>query len=106
MMNFMGTHNILGVVIGLGTFIVIGVFHPIVIKSEYHFGVRCWWAFLVAGLVALAGAVVVHGVVASAMLGVVGFTCLWSIHELFAQQRRVEKGWFPKKPEKQERRRR
>ena len=101
-MNFIETHNLTGVVIGLGTFLVIGVFHPIVIRSEYHFGVRCWWVFLVAGLAALVGAVVVGGVVASALLGVVGFTCLWSIHELFAQRRRVEKGWFPKKPQKPE----
>lgn len=69
-----------------------------VIKSEYHFGVRCWWAFLAAGVACLAGSLLVTGVVASALLGVVGFTCLWSIHELFAQRKRVEKGWFPKKP--------
>lgn len=86
-----------GIIIGAGTFLVIGAFHPIVIKAEYHFGVRVWWAFLAAGLSALAGSLSVRGVVASSLLGVVGFTCLWSIHELFAQRKRVEKGWFPKK---------
>ncbi len=89
-----------GLIIGGGTFLVIGVFHPLVIKGEYHFGVRCWWVFLLAGLVGLVGSLLVTGVVASALLGVVGFTCLWSIHELFAQRRRVEKGWFPKKPKR------
>ena len=41
----------------LMTFLTIGIWHPIVIKTEY----------------------------------------LWGIGELFAQRKRVEKGWFPKK---------
>ncbi len=89
-----------GLIIGGGTFLIIGAFHPLVIKGEYHFGVRIWWAFLAAGVAALIGSLLVRGVVASALLGVLGFTCLWGIHEVFAQRRRVEKGWFPKKPKK------
>jgi hypothetical protein len=99
-MNFIEIHNLEGIIIGLGTFLVIGLFHPLVIKGEYYFGVRCWWAFLVAGVAALAGSALVRGVIGSALLGVVGFTCLWSIHELFAQRRRVEKGWFPRNPKR------
>ena len=100
-MNFIETHNLTGIVIGLGTFLIIGLFHPLVVKGEYHFGTRAWWLFLVAGLAALAGALAARNPIASALLGVVGFTCLWSIHELFAQKRRVAKGWFPKKPKRQ-----
>ncbi len=99
-MNFLETHHLTGLAIGLGTFLIIGVFHPIVIKCEYHLGVRFWWLFLVAGLAALAGSIFVKGVLVNALLGVVGFTCLWSIHELFAQRRRVEKGWFPGNPKR------
>jgi hypothetical protein len=87
-----------GIIIGAGTFLIIGAFHPLVIKGEYHFGVRVWWAFLVVGLAALAGSLLVEGIVASALLGVTGFTSLWGIGEVFHQRRRVEKGWFPKKP--------
>lgn len=97
-MTFIETHNLTGLVIGLGTFLIIGLFHPLVIKGEYYFGVRCRWLFLVAGLAALAGSLFAEGVIVQSLLGVVGFTCLWSIHELFAQRRRVEKGWFPKNP--------
>ncbi len=40
-----------GVAIGLLSFIIIGIFHPIVIKSEYYIGKKIWLAFLVAGVV-------------------------------------------------------
>lgn len=35
-----------GILIGLTTFIVIGVFHPVVIKCEYYFSDRVWPVFL------------------------------------------------------------
>lgn len=41
-----------GLLIGAATFLTIGVFHPIVIKAEYHLGVKCWWVFLFAGIAA------------------------------------------------------
>ena len=45
--------NFSGLLVGLATFLIIGLFHPIVIKSEYHFGVRCWWVFLLVGIALL-----------------------------------------------------
>lgn len=39
-----------GILIGLTTFIVIGVFHPVVIKCEYYFSDRVWPVFLAGGL--------------------------------------------------------
>ena len=30
------------------------------------------------------------------MLGILAFSCFWSIRELFEQEQRVKKGWFPK----------
>ena len=93
--------NLQGVAIGLCTFIIIGVFHPLVIKGEYYFGRRINWAFLVAGLISLAAALFCEGLVVSAILGVVSFSCFWSILEVNHQTRRVEKGWFPMNPKRQ-----
>lgn len=88
--------NYHGIIIGLTTFLIIGLFHPIVVKSEYHFGVRIWPVFLLAGLLFCAGALFVGSPILSGMMGVTGFTCLWSIRELHEQKQRVEKGWFPR----------
>lgn len=87
-----------GIVLGLASFLSIGIFHPIVIKCEYYFSYRIWPLFLAAGVVLLGASVSVEALIPSAMLGVVGFSCFWSIVELFAQHQRVEKGWFPANP--------
>ena len=87
-----------GLIIAVVSFIIIGVFHPVVIKSEYYFGIRCWSAFALAGAVAIGFALFVESMMISAMLGVLGCTFFWCIVELFHQKRRVEKGWFPKNP--------
>ena len=97
-MEFLNQYNLLGLAIGVGTFLVIGVFHPIVIKAEYHWGTRCWWAFLLAGLTFMVLSVVMRNVLVSSLMGVIAFSCLWSILELFQQQERVRKGWFPRNP--------
>ena len=89
-----------GALLGLATFLIIGLFHPIVIKTEYYTGTRFWWVFLVAGVGFVAAALFVAPIVASALLGIVGFSCLWSILELFEQRERVRKGWFPKNPKR------
>ncbi|MBP5327357.1 MAG: DUF4491 family protein [Bacteroidales bacterium] len=89
--------NFTGLIIGAATFLCIGVFHPIVIKAEYHFGTGCWWAFLTLGLICIGGSLVIDNNIVSTLLGVVAFSSLWSILELFKQKKRVEKGWFPKK---------
>ena len=91
--------NYEGLIIGACTFLVIGIFHPIVIKTEYHFGVKVWWVFLLLGLVSLALSLVVHNTILSTLLGVLAFSSFWSIKELFEQRERVRKGWFPKKVE-------
>lgn len=97
-MEFLDGSNLLGLIIGLCTFFIIGVFHPIVIKCEYYFGTRCWWWFLVLGLVCMALSVFVGNLFASALLGVTAFSAFWSILEIFEQQKRVQKGWFPRNP--------
>ena len=88
----------IGALIGLGTFLIIGLFHPIVIKAEYYTGTRFWWVFLVVGLACIVAALFIVNVLASALVGVTGFSCLWSILELFEQRARVDKGWFAAGP--------
>ena len=90
----------LGLMIGACTFLIIGAFHPVVIKAEYYFGKECWPVFLAAGLLCAAGSVFIPKLWVSALLAVFGFTLLWSIKELFEQEERVKKGWFPANPKR------
>ena len=92
--------NFTGIVIGLVTFLVIGLFHPLVIKAEYYIGVKSWWLFLLLGLVTSVASVLVEGFILSIIMGVVAFSSFWSIGEVFQQKKRVEKGWFPANPKK------
>ena len=100
MAEFLAAHNLTGLAIGLATFLIIGIFHPLVIKGEYYFGVRIWWAFLVVGVAAGAASVLLQGLFAQIVAGVVAFSSLWGIGEVFHQKKRVEKGWFPKNPKR------
>jgi hypothetical protein len=98
MTQFLQSCHMLGLAIGLCTFLIIGLFHPVVIKSEYHFGTRCWWVFLLLGIVALAASILIADVFWSAVLGVTAFSSFWTILEIFEQRERVRKGWFPRNP--------
>lgn len=91
-----------GIIIAVATFVIIGVFHPIVIKSEYHWGVKCWPVFAVIGIALLATSLFISNVLVAAIIGVTGCSALWSILELFAQRERVRKGWFPRNPKREE----
>lgn len=92
--------NLLGVAIAFTTFLVIGIFHPIVVKVEYFFGTKIWRLFLIVGIAAITGALFVRDTYLSAVLGVFGASSLWSIGEIFQQRQRVRKGWFPKNPKR------
>lgn len=92
--------NLNGILLGAAAFLSIGIFHPIVIKAEYHFGKECWWVFALVGVAFLVISCIIESTVLSAILGVVGFSCFWSIFELFQQEKRVQKGWFPENPKK------
>lgn len=86
-----------GIIIAVMTFLTIGIWHPIVIKTEYHWGTRPWIIYLIVGIGCIAAALFIENVYLSSFLGVFGASALWGIGELFAQRKRVEKGWFPKK---------
>jgi hypothetical protein len=90
-----------GIIIGAMAFIIIGVFHPIVIKGEFYLGKKIWPLFLVLGAVLIGISLFIDNQTLAAIVSVTGFSCLWSIHELFEQEKRVKKGWFPKNPNKE-----
>lgn len=89
-----------GIILGASAFLLIGVFHPIVIKAEYKWGKECWPLFAAVGIGFCIAALVVESTVFSSILGVTGFSCFWSVWELFEQEKRVKKGWFPNNPNK------
>ncbi len=94
--------NFSGIIIGVATFLIIGLFHPLVIKAEYYIGVRSWWLFLLLGILSAVASLMVANLILSILLGVVAFSAFWSIGEVFQQKKRVEKGWFPSNPKKKE----
>lgn len=95
--------NWTGLLVAFFSYIIIGVFHPIVIQCQYHFTEKVWPVFLAAGLLLMGCSLFVQGT-ASIPLGIAGASCLWSIRELKEQTKRVEKGWFPRNPKHPKRR--
>ena len=95
--------NFSGIIIGVATFLIIGLFHPLVIKAEYYIGVKSWWLFLLLGVLSVMASLLVANLILSILLGVVAFSSFWSIGEVFQQKKRVEKGWFPANPKRRNR---
>lgn len=99
-MEFLSELGLSGLFIGICTFLIIGLFHPIVVKAEYYWGTRCWWIFLLLGLAGVAASIYVDNILYSSLLGVFAFSSFWTIKEVFEQEERVKKGWFPKNPKR------
>ena len=85
---------------GVFAFLIIGFFHPVVIKTEYYFGTRPWWIFLLLGLAGIVAALLIKNRILSICVSIFAFCLLWSIGELFEQKKRVQKGWFPHNPKR------
>ncbi|MBR1664099.1 MAG: DUF4491 family protein [Ruminococcus sp.] len=92
--------NFTGILLAIITFLIIGIFHPIVIWAEYRFSKRIWGVFALAGAVFLIISVFIDSIFISSIFAIISASCLWSIHELFEQEKRVMKGWFPKNPDR------
>ena len=100
MSDFVPEMHWTGLLVGICTFLVIGLFHPLVIKAEYYWGTKCWWVFCLCGVLGAAASLLVSHVLWSSVLGVFSFSSFWSIREVFEQSERVKKGWFPKNPKR------
>lgn len=92
--------HINGLLVGVAVFLLIGIFHIIVLKAEYYLTKNVWPLFLVLGLLFLAVSLVISDVSVSSIIASLGVTCLWSVKELFEQEERVRKGWFPANPKR------
>ncbi|WP_294688964.1 DUF4491 family protein, partial [uncultured Faecalicoccus sp.] len=61
--------NFDGLLIGIVTFLIIGLFHPVVVKAEYYWGTKCWWIFLVLGILGVIASLFIDSVFVSGLLG-------------------------------------
>jgi hypothetical protein len=77
--------------------------HVWVIKDEYHIEALVWPVPAIIGAALVLASLWVDYVFLSAALGIFGFTVLWGAHELVKQEKRVERGWFPRNPRKRPR---
>ncbi|MBQ7463042.1 MAG: DUF4491 family protein [Bacteroidaceae bacterium] len=94
--------NFEGLILGIAAFLCIGIWHPIVIKTEYYFGTKAWWVYLLIGMAGIACSLLVENTYLSVFFGIFAFSALWGIGELFEQKKRVERGWFPKNPKRED----
>ena len=92
--------NFEGILLAVCTFLIIGLCHPLVIKTEYYFGTKPWWIWLITGISCCVAALFVQTIFWSALLGVLGASFLCGIRQLLAQEKRVLKGWFPMNPKR------
>lgn len=100
MIELITEYNLGGLLIGLATFLIIGIYHPLVIKGEYYFGEKIKWWFMAAGFVFLVASILSRGLVTSSLLGVASFSSFWGVKEVKEQVERVRKGWFPANPKR------
>ena len=99
-MEFLNEYHLAGLFIGICTFLIIGLFYSVVVKAEYYWGTKCWWIFLVLGIAGVVASLSIDNVILSSLLGVFAFSSFWTIKEVFEQEERVQKGWFPKNPKR------
>lgn len=92
--------NYSGIIVGAAVFFSIGICHPAIIKMEYYWGKQSWWIWLVTGLACCGISLFVENQTVSTIIGGFAFSCLWGILEMFQQEKRVLKGWFPENPKR------
>ena len=57
-------------------------------------------AGLLLGIGSGMASICVNNILIASLLGVFAFSSFWSIKEIFEQEERVKKGWFPKNPKR------
>ncbi|MCQ2374492.1 MAG: DUF4491 family protein [Salinivirgaceae bacterium] len=90
--------NYNGLIIGLISFLIIGICHPLVIKAEYYWGKQKWWVFFALGLAFAALSLFLRNSIASMIVGSIGFSLFWSAHEMILQHERVLLGRAKRNP--------
>ncbi len=94
--------NLNGLIVGALAFVCIGIWHPIVIKGEYHLGSKvCAPIFGFIGSLCMALSMGIKNTVASTVVAIFGISAIWGIGEVKEQEKRVARGWFPANPKRQ-----
>ena len=78
-MEFLNEYHLAGLFIGICTFLIIGLFHPVVVKAEYYWGTKCWWIFLILGIGGGIAPLGIYHVILSSPLCVFAFSSFWTI---------------------------
>jgi len=91
-----------GLLAGAATFLIIGISHPLVIKAEYYFGKISWIGFFLCGVVFAVASAFSADQTISTIFGACAFSLFWGVKEVFDQEKRILKGWFPENPKRKE----
>ncbi len=89
----------LGPILGLVSFVTIGIFHPVVIKLEYYLGKKSWWILALPGLLFVILSLFMNEIL-SILFGVLGFSLFWSAIEMFKQHDRILNGRAKRNPKR------
>ena len=84
-----------GLIIGVATFLIIGLFHPLVIKGEYYFGTRIWWVFALMGVITIVASIMVENVLWSTLLAVWGASSFYMRLYFVREPLRTSDCWKP-----------
>ena len=86
--------NFFGLLLGLATFLIIGLGFVWVIRSERYFG-YLWWPYVMGlGALVVLCSIFIRSDWGSALLGATGASLIWGSTELKEQAIRAELGWF------------
>ncbi|MDR1348886.1 MAG: DUF4491 family protein [Prevotellaceae bacterium] len=89
-----------GIIVGFSLFVIIYISQWACIKGEYYFTKKFWIFFLFTGIAGIAVSLLSDNITVSSIASISGFVSLWGIGETVMQEKRVQKGWFPKRQKK------
>jgi uncharacterized protein DUF4491 len=92
--------NFTGLILGLCTFIAIGLGFLWVVKLEYYVGAHIARVTGAVGLVVALASLFIPDFMPAAIVGIVGGTIFWGATELPDQEMRVRNGVFRANPKK------
>ena len=87
--------NFFGILIGIVTFLIIGLGFPLVIRGERYFGYWAWVYMMSIGFLIIVASLFIQNDRFAVIVGVIGATFVWGSTELKEQAVRAELGWFP-----------
>lgn len=95
------SYNLSGVIVGAVSFVAMSFGHWACIKGEYYCSKRIWIAFCLFGILFCGLSLFCENLIIGSSLSILGMILLWGIGEVIQQEKRVEKGWFPKNPKRE-----